>query len=73
MYLAIGIPAGSELKPTSISFFILSDLCQYVEVDTGVGMTTPAVYKAYQTLVKFTLLVISLIKTGASLLALNFL
>jgi hypothetical protein len=43
MNLAIGVLAGREVKPTSTSFLGLSDLCQYVVMAIGVGITTPAV------------------------------
>jgi len=54
-----------------MSFFGFKDLCQYVDYAIGVGITIPAVYTAYHILYLFTLLVTSLIKTGASFLVLK--
>jgi hypothetical protein len=70
-YRAIGVPGGSELNLTSTSFFGFRLLCQYVALETGVGIVTPAVYTACQMLCKFTLRVISLISTGAKRFALK--
>lgn len=45
----------------------------YLHTPTGVGSTTPAVYTACQIFLKLTLLVTSLIRTGAILLCRSFL